>query len=101
MLRHANGPCLACDMTLSVGQVLEHVSDVSLMIADLCRLVRRGSKSSEEGGGAAQAAAAEEEGAEQRSQGALYLTTINRTPLSQLLGPARAHTYTHTHTMFT
>ena len=47
------------------SEVLEHVSDVAVMVGDLCRLVGRG-------------------------QGALYITTLNRTPLSYGLGVVAA-----------
>jgi len=51
-------------------KVLEHVSDISLMMHDLCQLVRR----------------SPEEASHVPGAGALYITTINRTNLSYGLG---------------
>ena len=57
------------------SEVLEHVSDLSVMVRDLCRLVRRGGAAV--GGGLGQ---------QLRWDGALYVTTLNRTKLSYGLG---------------
>jgi hypothetical protein len=60
------------------SEVLEHVSDLALMVRDLCKLVRKKDEGGGGGGGVSSGRMA--------APGALYITTINRTNISYGLG---------------
>ena len=60
------------------SEVLEHVSDLALMVRDLCKLVRKKDEGGVGGGGVSSSRMA--------APGVLYITTINRTNISYGLG---------------